>query len=141
MIDRTADAHWEGTLKEGKGRIKLGSGALEGPYAFGTRFENAAGTNPEELLGAAHAACFTMALGHQLSVAGHPPASLDTTATVHLDKVGEGFSITGVDLVTRGKVPGADDALFQKLAKEMSEKCIVSRALSVPIKLQATLIA
>jgi osmotically inducible protein OsmC len=90
MIDRTADAHWEGTLKEGKGRIKLGSGAFEGPYAFGTRFENAAGTNPEELLGAAHAACFTMALGHQLSVAGHPPASLDTTATVHLDKVGKG---------------------------------------------------
>jgi len=140
MIDRKADAHWEGTLKEGKGRIKLGSGAFEGPYAFGTRFENAPGTNPEELLGAAHAACFTMALGHQLSTAGHPPASLDTTATVHLDKVGEGFSITGVDLVTRGKVPGVDEALFQKLAKEMSEKCIVSRALSVPIKLQATLI-
>jgi osmotically inducible protein OsmC len=140
MIDRKADAHWEGTLKEGKGRIKLGSGAFEGPYAFGTRFEGAPGTNPEELLGAAHAACFTMALGHQLSQAGHPPASLDTTATVHLDKVGEGFSITGVDLVTRGKVPGADDALFQKLAKEMAEKCIVSRALSVPIKVEATFI-
>ena len=141
MIDRKADAHWEGTLKHGKGRIKLGSGAFEGKYSFGTRFEGAPGTNPEELLGAAHAACFTMALGHQLSMAGHPPASLDTTATVHLDKVGEGFSITGVDLVTRGKVPGADDALFQKLAKEMSEKCIVSRALSVPITLHATLIA
>ena len=141
MIDRKSDAHWEGTLKEGKGKIKLGSGAFEGPYAFGTRFESAPGTNPEELLGAAHAACFTMALGHQLSMAGHPPASLDTTATVHLDKVGEGFSITGVDLVTRGKVPGADDALFQKLATEMSQKCIISRALSVPIRLQATLIA
>lgn len=140
MINRTADAHWEGTLKDGKGSIKLGSGAFEGPYAFGTRFESAPGTNPEELLGAAHAACFTMALGHQLSQAGHPPASLDTTATVHLDKGGEGFSVTGVDLVTRGKVPGADEALFRKLAEEAGQKCIISRALSVPITVEATFI-
>jgi len=138
MIDRKAEAHWEGNLREGKGRIRLGSGAFEGPYAFGSRFEAAPGTNPEELLGAAHAACFTMALSHMLSSAGHPPSSLDTSATVHLDKVGEGFSIIGIDLVTRGRVPGADEALFKKLAGDAGAKCIVSRALSVPIKVDAT---
>jgi osmotically inducible protein OsmC len=138
MIDRKAEARWEGSLREGKGRIRLGSGAFEGPYAFGSRFEAAAGTNPEELLGAAHAGCFTMALSHMLTSAGHPPSSLETTATVHLDKVGEGFSIIGIDLVTKGKVPGADEALFLKLASDAGEKCIVSRALSVPIKVDAT---
>ncbi len=140
MIDRKADARWEGNLREGKGSIRLGSGAFEGPYSFGTRFQGAAGTNPEELLGAAHAGCFTMALSAMLSTAGHPPASLETTATVHLDKVGEGFSITGIDLVTRGKVPGQSQAEFQRMAEDAKANCIISRALSgVPMRLEATL--
>jgi osmotically inducible protein OsmC len=140
MIDRKADARWEGNLRDGRGTIRLGSGAFEGPYSFGTRFENAAGTNPEELLGAAHAGCFTMALSLMLTQAGHPPASLETTATVHLDKVGEGFAITGIDLVTRGKVPGQTQAEFQRLAENAKTNCIVSKALAgVPMKLQATL--
>jgi osmotically inducible protein OsmC len=140
MIDRKADARWEGNLRDGRGTIRLGSGAFEGPYSFGTRFESAAGTNPEELLGAAHAGCFTMALSMMLTQAGHPPASLETTATVHLDKVGEGFAITGIDLVTRGKVPGQTQAEFQRLAENAKANCIVSKALAgVPMKLQATL--
>jgi osmotically inducible protein OsmC len=136
---RSATAHWAGDLKSGKGAIKLGSGAFEGPYSFTTRFEGAPGTNPEELLGAAHAGCFTMALSLFLTTAGHPPTSLDTKAVVHLDKVGEGFSITGVDLETRGVVPGLSAAEFQKHAETAKAGCIVSRALSVPMTLKATL--
>jgi osmotically inducible protein OsmC len=140
MINRKADARWEGTLREGRGTIRLGSGAFEGKYSFGTRFEGAPGTNPEELLGAAHAGCFTMALSMMLTNAGHPPASLETTATVHLDKVGEGFAITGIDLVTRGTVPGQTQAEFQRMAEDAKANCIVSKALAaVPMKLQATL--
>src|SRR5580765_6397143 len=104
-MDRTANAHWAGDLKSGKGSLKLGSGAFEGPYSFSTRFEGAKGTNPEELLGAAHAGCFTMALSLFLTTAGHPPTSLDTKATVHLNKVGDNFAITGIDLELRGVVP------------------------------------
>lgn len=139
MIDRHADARWEGDLKGGKGRIKLGSGAFEGPYTFDTRFEKAPGTNPEELLGAAHAACFTMALSHMLAGAGHVPTSVETTATVHLDKVGDGFSITGIDLKTVGRVPGLAEAEFQKWAENSRANCILSRALAVPIRLEARL--
>jgi lipoyl-dependent peroxiredoxin len=139
-MDRKAEARWEGNLREGRGTIRLGSGAFEGPYSFGTRFEAAAGTNPEELLGAAHAGCFTMALSLMLTKAGHPPTSLETTATVHLDKVGEGFSITGIDLVTRGTVPGQTEAEFQRLAEDAKTNCIISKALSgVPMRLQASL--
>lgn len=136
---RSATAHWAGDLKSGKGSVKLGSGAFEGPYSFSTRFEGAPGTNPEELLGAAHAGCFTMALSLFLTTAGHPPTSLDTKAVVHLDKVGEGFSITGVDLETKGVVPGLSAAEFQKHAETAKAGCIVSRALSVPMTLKATL--
>ena len=136
---RSATAHWAGDLKSGKGSVKLGSGAFEGPYSFTTRFDNAPGTNPEELLGAAHAGCFTMALSLFLTTAGHPPTSLDTKAVVHLDKVGEGFSITGIDLETRGVVPGLSAAEFQKHAETAKAGCIVSRALSVPMTLKATL--
>jgi osmotically inducible protein OsmC len=139
-MDRKAEARWEGDLKSGKGSIKLGSGAFEGPYSFSTRFEEAAGTNPEELLGAAHAGCFTMALSLMLGTAGHAPKRLATTATVHLEKVGEGFSITGVDLVTQGEVPGIDATKFQELAENAKQNCIVSRALSVPMTLKATLL-
>jgi len=140
MIDRKADARWEGNLREGRGTIRLGSGAFDGPYSFGTRFESAPGTNPEELLGAALAGCFTMALSMLLTTAGHPPASLETTAMVHLDKVGEGFALTGIDLVTRGKVPGQTQAEFQRLAEDAKANCIISKALTVPMTLQATLL-
>jgi osmotically inducible protein OsmC len=138
-MDRKAEARWEGDLRGGRGKIKLGSGAFEGNYSFGTRFERAPGTNPEELLGAAHAGCFSMALSLFLGNAGHKPTTIETSATVHLNKVGEGFSITGIDLSTRGQVPGISAAEFQRLAEEAKTNCIVSRALSVPVTLTATL--
>ena len=138
-MDRTASARWTGDLKSGKGTIKLGSGAFEGAYSFATRFESVPGTNPEELLGAAHAGCFSMQLSHSLATAGHPPTSIDTKAIVHLNKVGDGFSVTGVDLETRGVVPGLSAADFQKHAETAKAGCIISRALSVPITLKATL--
>ena len=138
-MDRTASARWTGDLKSGKGSIKLGSGAFEGAYSFSTRFEGAPGTNPEELLGAAHAGCFTMQLSHTLATAGHPPTSVDTKAIVHLNKVGDGFSVTGIDLETTGVVPGLSPAEFQKQAEAAKAGCIISRALSVPITLKATL--
>jgi len=140
-MDRTADARWQGDLKTGRGNIALGSGAFEGPYSFTSRFENGTDTNPEELLGAAHAACYTMALSHALALAGHPPTSVATTATVHLEKGGAGFSITGIDLKTRGLVPGVAAAEFTRLAEDTKVNCIVSRALaSVPMRLDAQLL-
>lgn len=136
----TARAHWEGDLKTGKGTIGLGSGAFEGPYSFKSRFEGAPGTTPEELLGAAHAGCFTMALSLGLSAAGHPPTSLDTTAAVALAKVGDAFSITRIDLTLRGVVPGISEGEFKRLAEEAKSNCIVSRAIAnVPMTLDATL--
>lgn len=138
-MDRTATAHWAGDLKAGKGTLKLGSGAFQGPYSFASRFEGKQEANPEELLGAAHAGCFTMALSLALSSAGHVPTSLDTTATVHLNKGDAGFAITGIDLVTRGVVPGLSAAEFAKHAEATKVGCIVSRALSVPMTVQATL--
>lgn len=139
-MDRKAEARWEGDLKAGKGNIKLGSGAFEGPFSFATRFEGAPGTNPEELLGAAHAGCFSMALSLALSNEGHVPTSIQTTATVHLEKGEKGFSISRIDLVTRGVVPGISDADFKRLAEATKTGCIVSRALSaVPMQLDAKL--
>ena len=139
-MDRNAEARWTGDLKSGRGTIRVGSGAFEGPYSFVSRFEGSGDTNPEELLGAAHAACYSMALSLALSVAGHIPTSVATTATVHLSKVGAGFGITGIDLVTRGVVPGVSDADFQRLAEETKLNCIVSKALaSVPMTLDAKL--
>lgn len=138
-MDRTATARWTGDLKSGKGNIKLGSGAFEGAYSFTTRFEGSPGTNPEELLGAAHAGCFTMQLSHILATAGHPPTSVETKAIVHLNKVGDGFSVTGIDLETVGVVPGLSAAEFQKQAEAAKAGCIISRSLSVPIMLKATL--
>ncbi len=140
MITRKADARWEGDLKAGKGNIRLGSGAFEGKYSFGTRFEGSPGTNPEELLGAAHAACFTMALSAALARAGHVPTSVDTTASVHLDKVNDGFSVTGIDLVTRGVVPGLSAEEFTRFAEDAKKGCIISRALAaVPMTVSASL--
>ena len=141
MITRRADARWEGDLKQGKGNIKLGSGAFEGPYSFGTRFEGAPGTNPEELLGAAHAGCFTMALSLALSQSGTPPETLHTDAKVQLRQKDGLPTITQIDVSTRAKVPGLDDATFQETANAMREQCIVSRALKgvETINLDATL--
>ncbi len=139
-MDRHADARWNGDLKSGNGTVKLGSGAYEGPYSFVSRFENGTETNPEELLGAAHAACYSMALGAGLGKAGHTVKSIATTATVHLTKGDAGFAISGIDLVTRGDVPGISLADFQKAADDTKSGCIVSRALSaVPMTVTATL--
>ena len=139
-MDRKAEARWNGGLKDGNGTVKLGSGAFDGPYSFTSRFENGTGTNPEELLGAAHAGCFSMALGAALERAGHPATSITTKATVHLTKGEAGFSISGIDLVTRGVVPGVSEAEFQKAAEDTKTGCIVSRALSaVPMTLDAKL--
>jgi len=140
MIKRKAEARWEGELKTGKGNIKLGSGAFEGPYSFGTRFEGAPGTNPEEMLGGAHAACFSMALSLALTQAGYAPKSVATTATVQLDQTGAGFSITGIALDTKVELKGLPDAEFQRFAEDAKNNCIVSRALSsVPMTLKAAL--
>lgn len=135
-MQRTAAAHWEGDLRSGKGTMRGGSGAFEAPFSFKTRFESAPGTNPEELLGAAHAGCFSMALANGLAQAGKTPTSVDTTATVHL----EGLAITRIDLETKVKAPGLSNDEFQKFAEDMRAHCIVSKALSVPITLKATLL-
>jgi len=140
---QTGHAHWEGDLKNGKGRIRLGSGAFEGSYSFKSRFEGAPGTTPEELLGAAHAGCFTMALSAGLANAGHVATSLDTNADVTLAKVGDKFSITRIDLTLKGVVPGISDADFKRFADDAKQNCIVSRALSssVQMTLDTTLLA
>ena len=138
---RTAQARWSGELQTGNGNVKLGSGAHEGPYSFGTRFEGVQGTNPEELLGAAHAACFSMALGFALQKAGHVAESVETTSSVHLEKGDAGFVITKIELKTRVKAPGVSAADFAKLAEDTKTGCIVSRALSaVPMELDAALV-
>ncbi|MEO8634011.1 MAG: OsmC family protein [Gemmatimonadales bacterium] len=140
-MDRNAEARWAGDLKSGRGSIRVGSGAFEGPYSFVSRFEGSSDTNPEELLGAAHAGCYSMALSLALSLAGHVPTSVTTTATVHLNKVGAGFGITGIDLVTRGIVPGVSAADFNRLAEDTKINCIISKALaSVPTTLDAQLL-
>jgi lipoyl-dependent peroxiredoxin len=140
MPVRKANAVWEGTIKEGQGRVSLGSGAFEGRYSFGSRFEEASGTNPEELIGAAHAGCFSMALSGALSRAGHTPTRIATTAKVHIEKVGEGFKITRIELDNESEIPGLDDAAFQEFARKAKEGCPVSQALAgVDITLNARL--
>jgi osmotically inducible protein OsmC len=140
MITRTGNAVWEGTLKEGKGAVKLGSGVYEGPYSFTSRFENGKGTNPEELLGAAHAGCFSMALANGLTQAGHAPKRINTTAKVHLEKAGESFKITSIDLNTEAEVPGVDDQTFLRQAETAKKNCLISQVLGgTEIKLQARL--
>jgi osmotically inducible protein OsmC len=130
MPARTASAVWEGDLKSGKGRVKLGSGAYEGAYSFVSRFESGAGTNPEELIGAAHAGCFSMALSAGLGKAGITPKRIQTEARVHLEKQGEGFAITRIDLVTVGDVPGTDEKTFREHAEAAKKGCPVSKALA-----------
>lgn len=141
MITRKADVRWEGPLKTGRGSIKLGSGVALGMYSFGTRFETASGTNPEELLGAAHAACFSMALNAQLATAGHAAHHVSTTAEVQMDKVGSAMTIVGITLTTVAEVPGIKPEEFRRIAEDAKTNCIVSRALaSVPMTLTATLV-
>ncbi len=130
MPARRAEAEWKGNLREGQGRVKLGSGAFEGSYSFPSRFEEGKGTNPEELLGAAHAGCFSMALAAALSAAGHPPTRVFTTATVHLDKRSDGFGISRIELATEATVPGIDAAAFDGLAQGAKQGCPISKALA-----------
>jgi osmotically inducible protein OsmC len=130
MPTRTSSALWEGNLRDGSGTMKLGSGAFEGSYSFVSRFESGAGTNPEELIAAAHAGCFSMALSSGLSQAGFTPTSIATSATVHLDRVADGFGITKIDLDTVGTVPGIDDAKFQQIAAAAKAGCPVSKVLT-----------
>ena len=140
MPTSNAQARWEGTLKDGKGIMKVGSGAFEGAYSFATRFEGAAGTNPEELIGAAHAGCFSMALSLLLEKAGYPPRSIETRAEVTLGKVGEGFEITVIKLKTEADVPGMEAGDFQKQAEAAKAGCPVSKVLAgTKIELEAAL--
>jgi osmotically inducible protein OsmC len=140
MPTRNSSAEWRGNLREGSGTLSLGSGAFEGQYSFSSRFESGTGTNPEELIAAAHAGCYSMALSNMLNQAGHPPTSVKTTASVHLGQVEGGFAITRIDLETTGEVPGIDEAEFIKTAEAAKEGCIVSRALAaVEITLSAKL--
>ncbi len=130
MAVRTADAQWEGSLQDGTGTMRLGSGAFEGRYSFASRFEDGPGTNPEELIGAAHAGCFSMALSGGLSRAGHPPTRVSTTARVHIERGDAGFSITRIELQTEAEVPGLDEARFREEAETAKATCPVSRALA-----------
>jgi lipoyl-dependent peroxiredoxin len=130
MATRTGRAEWRGDLKGGDGTLGLGEGGYEGPYTFRSRFEEGEGTNPEELIGAAHAACFSMALSNMLAGDGHEPESVSTTASVHLRNVDGAPAIARIDLVTEGRVPGIDEDGFRSYAEQAKEKCIVSRALA-----------
>ena len=130
MPTRIANAHWEGDFKRGGGTVAVASGLFEGPYNFSGRFENGTGTNPEELLGAAHAACFAMALSVGLTQAGTPPESLDVEARVTIDQVEGGFGITKIDLDLKGKVPGIDEAAFNEAAAGAKAACPLSKALA-----------
>jgi len=139
-ITRRADVQWTGGIRDGKGAITTGSGALNAyPYGFASRFEGMPGTNPEELLGAAHAGCFTMALSLMLTEAHMPPTELSTTAEVTLEKVESGFAITAVALTLRGKVPNATREKFLELAETAKANCPVSKAIRAPITLKAEL--
>jgi osmotically inducible protein OsmC len=138
---RKADAQWEGTLQDGKGVMRLGGGAYEGPYSFTSRFEDGSGTNPEELIAAAHAGCFSMALSGILSRNGFTPNRVSTTASVHLDKTDEGFRVRRIDLKTEADIPGIDAAKFDELANTAKSTCPISVLLggSAEITLEATL--
>src|SRR5262245_13082755 len=142
MPTRKAEAEWKGNLAEGGGKLKVGSGAFNGPYSFKSRFEEGqSSTNPEELIGAAHAGCFTMALAAGLSRAGITPTRIQTAAKVHLEKTGDAFSITRIELDTEAAIPGIDNAAFQKHAQDAKKNCPVSKALAgTTIQLNAKLL-
>ena len=143
MPVRSADATWNGSLTEGNGAMKMASGAYEGQFSFSSRFEEGTGTNPEELIAAAHAGCFSMALSAGLGRAGFEPTRVSTTAKVHLTKKPEGgFIISKIDLITEAEVPGIDDAKFQEVAEATKSGCPVSVALGAvgEITVDATLV-
>lgn len=140
MPVRNAEARWNGSITEGEGQMKLGSGAFEGAYSFKTRMGDQPGTNPEELIGAAHAGCFSMALSAALGKAGFTPTSIYTKAAVRFDKQDAGFAITSIDLTTEAEIPEIDDAKFQEIANGAKEGCPVSKALAgTQINLKASL--
>ncbi len=140
MPVRKASAVWNGDLFKGNGKMKFGSGAFEGNYSFGSRFEEAKGTNPEELIGAANAGCFSMAFSAALAENGYKPKSVATSAKVHIDKVGDGFKITTIELDMQATVPSITEDEFQKLAEAAKTNCPVSQALKgVEIRLKAKL--
>lgn len=143
MPTRNSSAVWEGNLRDGKGTMKLGSGSYEGAYTYASRFESGKGTNPEELIGAAHAGCFSMALASGLSKSGHDPRRISTTARVSLTKGDSGFRITAIELETEASVPGLDKNDLQKHAEDAKKNCPVSRALSeeISITVQAKLVS
>lgn len=141
MPVRQAEAIWKGSSREGQGTIKFGKGAFEKPYSHASRFEEGAGTNPEELLGAAHAGCFSLALASRLGRAGFEPKQIHTTANVSIEKVGEGFKITRILLETEASIPGIDAKAFQEQAEAAKSGCPVSQALAgVDISLKARLV-
>ena len=135
MALRKSSAVWNGTLKEGKGTMKLGSGAFEGPFSFSTRFEEEPGTNPEELIAAAHAGCFSMAFGAELEKAGFPATKIGTTATAKFEKVEAGFRITQITLDCEASVANIDNAKFQEVANGAKTGCPISNALSPDINI------
>lgn len=139
-LKRKGSAVWTGSLKDGKGTVSTDSGVLaNAQYSFSTRFEEGKGTNPEELIGAAHAGCFSMALSAQLTTAGKPPQQIATTATVTMEKLDAGFTVTGVHLDVVAKVPGIDQAAFDKAANEAKANCPISRLLNANITMDAKL--
>lgn len=141
MAVRKAEAEWKGSLKEGAGRVKLESGAFEGPYDFVSRFETGPSTNPEELIGAAHAGCFSMALSAELGRAGFTPTRVHTTAKVHIEKGEAGFGIPRIELETEAEIPGIDETKFLEIANGAKTGCPVSKALAaVEITLSARLV-
>jgi len=142
MITRTATARYEGLGKDGKGRVSTGSGVLQDQgYSFGTRFENAPGTNPEELAAAAHASCFTMALSFGLAKEGFTEGRLETTAKVKIEKDGEGFRVTRSDLVLEADIPGIDPARFAEIAGDAKANCPISRLFNAEMTLEHRLAA
>lgn len=142
MPIRSAEAVWEGELQAGKGTMSFGSGAFEGQYSFSSRFEEGKGTNPEELIAAAHAGCFSMHISGGLGRAGHPPTQVKTTAKIHLEKGEAGFSLARSELICEAEVPGIDEATFQEIAANSKANCPVSRALGgVDITLDAKLVS
>lgn len=130
MPVRKAEATWEGDLRSGTGKMRFGSGAFEGQYSFTSRFEEGKGTNPEELIGAAHAGCYSMALSGALGRAGHEPKTVNTNARVHLEKDDSGFSVSRIELRCEAEVPGIEDAAFQEIAAATKDGCPISKLLS-----------
>jgi lipoyl-dependent peroxiredoxin len=140
MPTHRAEAAWHGTFRDGKGEMRLGSGAFQGGYSYRSRMEEGPGTNPEELLGAAHAGCFSMSLARRLEAAGYSPERINTEARVRLGRDGEGYAISRIDLRTEAEVPGVDEELFQEKAETARRDCAVSKALAgVEIGLEARL--